>query len=468
MKNILKTLAILAGLGVLAVLILFALLPWMDRWGATPAEIAAPLAGDELVPSPRLLYTRAVAINASPEQVYPWIVQLGADKGGMYSYTWFETNLLRCPQTNAERIHAEWQALKVGDKVLMCPDENAPPAYEVALIDSRRAIVMGHQQDGTWSDVWQFVLNRQADGTTRLLLRSRSSLEGFIWDAMRPGEFIMVRGMLLGIKARAESTDLSQLPSPGTRVSMSEFGRDISLSYDPELASSVGTGTVPAVPVSDQVMFAESHPAFAQIRFMEYNQGWSYDLPIILEDRVAQVMVFRISDFPGYGDASLQGFISQSQALAGLLEAGLEQGHCDLPLMDNESALPFLPWTNAKQSFCAQPRPVNFTNGSGIRYLAQYAQDPSPVLDSQVFYTFQGITYDGQFYVSALFPVQTGVFPTQPPECPQCGDPTYDPFAAWQETLTGQLGLLNTKQELEFSPSLQALDELIESIAVAP
>jgi hypothetical protein len=126
-EKILKFICVLIGIGILTVAILFALLPWMDRWGATDDEITASFPGDELVPSPRLLYTRAISIKARPEQIHPWIAQLGADKGGMYSYTWFETYVLQCPQTNADRIHEEWQGLKPGDKVLMCPKENAPP-----------------------------------------------------------------------------------------------------------------------------------------------------------------------------------------------------------------------------------------------------------------------------------------------------------------------------------------------------
>jgi len=202
MKKIFKLIGILVALAVLAVVVIIALLPWMDSWGATDDEIAASYSGDELVPSPRLFYTRAVTINATPEEIYPWIVQLGADKGGMYSYTWLET-LIQCPQTNADRIHEEWQGLKVGDKVLMCKND-MPPGYEVAKIETNRAIVMGHQTDGAWTDVWQFLLIPQADGTTRFVIRSRNSLDGWFWDAIRPGEFIMMRRMMLTIKERAE------------------------------------------------------------------------------------------------------------------------------------------------------------------------------------------------------------------------------------------------------------------------
>jgi len=176
----------------------------MDRYGATDEEIAASLTGDELVPNPRISYTRAVSINAAPEDIYPWIAQLGAERGGWYSYSWFETNVLQCEVINADRIHEEWQGLKVGDKVLMCPDENMPPAYSVATVEQDHVIVLGHKENDEWVEVWQFNLTPQEDGTTRLVIRSRSAAQGWFWDVIRPGEFIMMRGMMLGIKERAE------------------------------------------------------------------------------------------------------------------------------------------------------------------------------------------------------------------------------------------------------------------------
>jgi hypothetical protein len=63
---------------------------------------------------------------------------------------------------------------------------------------------MGHKDKGTWVEVWEFNLVPQEDGTTRLVIRSRNSAQGLLWDVIRPGEFIMMRGMLLGIKERAE------------------------------------------------------------------------------------------------------------------------------------------------------------------------------------------------------------------------------------------------------------------------
>lgn len=204
MKKILNIAGILAGLAVLAVIVTIALMPWMDRWGATEDMITATFPGDELVPSPRYVYNRAVTVNASPEDIYPWLVQMGAERGGMYSYEWFETNILRCELINADRIHEEWQGLKAGDKVKMCPGEWGPPAYEVALLEPGRAVVLGHQENGKWSDIWQFILVPQADGTTRLVARGRETKSGTFWDVIRPGQFIMERAMLLGIRERAE------------------------------------------------------------------------------------------------------------------------------------------------------------------------------------------------------------------------------------------------------------------------
>ena len=211
MKKLLKFIGILAGLVVLAVIAMIALMPWMDRWGATDNEIAASFPGDALVPSPRVIYNRAVTVKASPEQIYPWIVQLGAEKGGMYSYSWFETHILQCELINADRIHEEWQGLKVGDQVKMCPGDFGPVPFDVALIEPNSAIVLGHYDNGEWSDTWHFVLIPNTDGTTRLVLRSRDAKAGWFWDVIRPGEFIMVRGMLLGIKERTE-----QLAQTGT------------------------------------------------------------------------------------------------------------------------------------------------------------------------------------------------------------------------------------------------------------
>ena len=206
MKTFLRVLGILAGLGLLVAVVAVLLTPWMDRWGATDEEINAAFPGDELVPEPAVFVNRAITINAPPEAIYPWIVQLDAKKGGWYSYDWLETHLLRCPMTNADRIHPEWQNLQIGDEVHMCPGESAPPPYRVAQIHPNQAIVLGHQENGEWVDLYQFVILPQADGTSRLILRTRTMMSGGLWSVIHPGVFVMERGMLRGIRDRAEAT----------------------------------------------------------------------------------------------------------------------------------------------------------------------------------------------------------------------------------------------------------------------
>ena len=216
MKKFFKVIGVLAGLIVLAIGVIAALTPWMDRWGATDEEIAATYPGDELVPNPPSFVNRAITIQAAPENIYPWIVQLDARKAGWYSYTWLE-GLMKCPMVNADRIHEEWQDLKVGDEVHMCVNEPAPPPYVVAQIHPNQAIVMGHQENGQWVDLYQFVIVPQADGYSRLILRTRTHAVGGFWTIIHPGVFIMERGLLHGIKDRAEQlAETGSLPPAHT------------------------------------------------------------------------------------------------------------------------------------------------------------------------------------------------------------------------------------------------------------
>jgi hypothetical protein len=182
--------------------------PWHLRWGATDAEIAMPLPGDDLVPNPvGAMPTRAVTIEATPAEIWPWLAQLGADKGGYYSYTWIEA-LLNCPMSNADRIHPEWQNPQPGDLVKMCPKEFGPPPYEVAAVLPQRAFILGHRLEGAagagWHSIWAFVLEPVDADTTRLIVRGRNAVEEGWMAWVEPGVFIMERGLLLGVKARAE------------------------------------------------------------------------------------------------------------------------------------------------------------------------------------------------------------------------------------------------------------------------
>src|SRR3954454_6872663 len=83
---------------------------------ATPAEQAMVLPGDHLVAEPATQVTRARTIDASPEAVWRWVAQIGADRGGFYSYDWLE-NLFRLGIHSADRVAPEWQTRDVGELV---------------------------------------------------------------------------------------------------------------------------------------------------------------------------------------------------------------------------------------------------------------------------------------------------------------------------------------------------------------
>lgn len=209
-KRTLIVLSILIGVIVVAILAVILLMPWMDSWGATKAEIQATYPGDALLKAPASQISRAITIHASPAQVYPWIIQVGAERGGFYSHSWLETYLLHCKLVNADRIHPEWQGLQVGNQVKMCPGSFGPAPYQVAQLIPNQSVTLGHQEQGQWVDLWEFNLIAQPDGSTRLVLRTRTMMTGGFWDIIHPGVFIMETGMLHGIRDRAEALQNNQ------------------------------------------------------------------------------------------------------------------------------------------------------------------------------------------------------------------------------------------------------------------
>ena len=193
-----------AGASALAAYVLV-VRPWHLRWGATDEEMSERLPGDELVQSPDVEATRAVTIEAPLREVWPWLAQVGQDRGGFYSYSRLE-NLVGCRLRNADRIIPEFQQLKVGDGVRLHP--KAPP-LPVLVCEVPRALVLGSNtgSPGTWG----FYLREVGEGTTRLVVRGRGDWGGGVlnWLAkyafFEPAHFIMERKMLLGIKRRAQA-----------------------------------------------------------------------------------------------------------------------------------------------------------------------------------------------------------------------------------------------------------------------
>jgi hypothetical protein len=182
--------------------------PWQLRWGATDEERGVTLDGDDLLPNPDLVATRAITVHALADQVWPWIAQLGQGRGGFYSYDALE-NLVGCDIHSADRVVPEWQDLKVGDQVHLHPEVE----LGVAVVEPCRALVLrGGVPMGAvpppYDFTWAFVVGEQPDGTTRLLVRERYTYTQrwapFLVEPVAVVAFVMSQRMLRVIRDRAE------------------------------------------------------------------------------------------------------------------------------------------------------------------------------------------------------------------------------------------------------------------------
>ena len=109
--------------------------PRLMRWGATDEEVAGPYPGADLVPDGERGATMAVTIDAPPDQVWPWLVQLGGDRGGWYSWD----HLDNAGRPSAQRVHPEWQDIALGDYVKYWTRRHGPvDAWQVAALEPNR------------------------------------------------------------------------------------------------------------------------------------------------------------------------------------------------------------------------------------------------------------------------------------------------------------------------------------------
>jgi len=189
---------------------------WTDRWGATDDEVAATLPGDALIEAPTLVTTRALTVRAPADGVWPWIVQFGQGRGGLYSYDWLE-RLFGIDMTSADAILPAEQRITVGDQIWITqPGYPADLGHVVAEVQPGRALVLASStpsrptapEDAPWT--WSFVLRPAGDDTTRLIVRNRNESMGTVGDAVwdrivTPIGFAMERRTMLGIAQRAEA-----------------------------------------------------------------------------------------------------------------------------------------------------------------------------------------------------------------------------------------------------------------------
>lgn len=184
--------------------------PWHSSWGATRSEQQMVLVGDPPLGESHYRIDHAVTIRAPVDSVWPWLAQIGQDRAGFYSYDWLE-RVFGAQIRNADMVVPEWQNRKVGDLVRAVQPNylgglfGRELGFEVKQIEPGRALILEN-----WGAL---VLEPTDNGSTRMHIRTRGegipTLSGiaitpFALLVFEPAHFIMERGMMLGIKRRAE------------------------------------------------------------------------------------------------------------------------------------------------------------------------------------------------------------------------------------------------------------------------
>jgi hypothetical protein len=183
------------------------------------AEQTRPLPGDELIPEARAMVTHGIDLAASPEAVWPWLVQMGCRRAGWYSHDWLDNGGVE----SARELHPEWQHVQVGDVLPASPEDPEGEGFRVLRVDEGRALVLGGTFDQErkrllredeplpgryWRATWAFVLEPIDAATTRLHVRARVDFapERLVFRAMTMGivHHFMESAQLRHLKERVE------------------------------------------------------------------------------------------------------------------------------------------------------------------------------------------------------------------------------------------------------------------------
>lgn len=194
---------------------LYAARRYYRNWGTTKEECQMFLDGDDLIAGPGVRSTEAVWIDGPPDAIWPWLVQMGQDRGGLYTFEKLE-NFAGLRYVNADRTHPEWQHLAPGDTVRLVPKGwmglRDGFVFKVEEVVDQQSIVLSasvrREWNREWNVVWSFHVIPHWDDRCRLLVRIRTPLrrpgQVLVTELAGPATAFVTRGILLGIKRRVQ------------------------------------------------------------------------------------------------------------------------------------------------------------------------------------------------------------------------------------------------------------------------
>ncbi len=232
--------------------------------------------------------------------------------------------------------------------------------------------------------------------------------------------------------------------TPSGQTNTAEYG-GVKIAFDAELAQSAKGETMAATPSAcEGSSLCGATPA--AIRFL-------FDGAIAqnyFDPHLAQVLVYKTADWVNLDPSTAQ-VVSDLKSLL-LSKPASYTG-----------TLPLLPPISASQVFHAKDQYLDFHNGSGIGYITAYKQDVSPLTASQIFYTFQGLTNDGQYYVAAFYPISTTLLPAQDNMTGEEYQQFFQEYDSYLVTVTEQL---NELLPAGYVPDLRLIEDLMRSIEI--
>ena len=242
-----------------------------------------------------------------------------------------------------------------------------------------------------------------------------------------------------------EAATLPPMTSEPTAAQTNVTCNELKLYLDPALASGSSCQTLPEVSGPDIPPFG-INPEYSELSLTGY----------VLSDRFfsPKIAVYPVQRFSELFPDVIPTKLAELQALIG---GG----------PSSANGLPFLPNFNASQEFFAQYKVILFGSGNGIRYLTQYSQFFDPINNHEMFYTYQGLTADGKYWISAILPVSHPILPADGNNPPggQSAEDFANNFPSYIGDLTTQL---NSQDPGSFSPPITMLDALVTSIKIQP